>query len=194
MSGAPGAPDDGRMTTTTLPKTRRPPWLPRRARSVLLTLHVTLSVGWVGLDASLLVLVATALRTGDPAAAAAAGMLGTTLLAPFAFGALVTGLVLALATPWGLLRHWWVLVKFVITVALVGGGMGMLLPRLGLLADGAAGPVQVQALVSTSVALVLLGSATVLSVVKPWGRTPRGARRAAAARSGRPRPSASPVA
>lgn len=175
------------MTTTA----RR---LPRRARSALLSLHVTLSVGWIGLDASLLVLVATALRIGDPAAATAAGMLGTILLPPAAFGALVTGLVLSLTTPWGLLHYWWVLAKFVITVALVAGGMGLLLPRLALLADGAAGSVRIQVLVATSVALLLLVSATVLSVVKPWGRTRPGARRAAAARSGRPRPSVSTVA
>lgn len=160
--------------TRTVRPARTAPKLPRRARSALLTVHVIMSVGWIGLNASLVVLGIAALRTGDPAAAAALGLLGGRLLPPFAFAALVTGLVLSLTTPWGLLRYWWVLAKFVITVALVAGGLLVLLPRLDQIADGATGPVRVQVLVATSVALVLLMAATVLSVVKPWGKTARG--------------------
>ncbi|MQA12912.1 MAG: DUF2269 domain-containing protein [Pseudonocardiaceae bacterium] len=171
------------MTTTTPPGTRTA-LLPRRARSVLLAVHVTMSVGWIGLDLSLLVLAVAALRTGDAPAAAAMGLLGRALLAPFAFGSLVTGLALSLTTPWGLLRYWWVLAKFVITSALVAAGLIVLLPRLQLIAAGAQGPIRIQAVVATSVALALLVTATVLSVVKPWGRTARGRRAAAAARPG----------
>lgn len=148
--------------------------LPRRARSALLTVHVILSVGWLGLEASLLVLAAAVLRTGDPGAAAALDLLGGTLLAPFAFGALVTGLVLSLTTRWGLVRHWWVLAKFVITVVLVAGSQALLLGRLDRIAGGAIGELPEQVLAMTSVGLALLVVATVLSVVKPWGRTARG--------------------
>jgi hypothetical protein len=89
------------------------PRLPRRARAALLTVHVAVSVGWLGLDGALVALEVTSLTSGDPAVQggieAAMGALASWVLIPVVFTSLVSGLVLALSTPWGLVRHWWVL-------------------------------------------------------------------------------------
>src|SRR6185312_15936867 len=41
------------------------------------------------------------------------------LVIPGAVGALVSGLVLSAVTPWGFTRYWWVLLKLVLTVAVI---------------------------------------------------------------------------
>lgn len=153
-------------------------YLPRGVRTALLTVHVILSVGWLGLDAALLALAVALGVTGDPAYGPALGLLGRVLLAPLALGALGTGLALSLGTRWGLVRYRWVLAKFVITVVMVVAAILVLAPTLQELAAGAAGTNRFEAIVPTAVALVLLLTATALSVVKPGGRT-RWGRRAA---------------
>lgn len=154
------------------------PRLSRRARVALLTVHVATSVGWLGLDGALVALEVTGLGSGDPTEragiAAAMGVLASWVLIPVVFTSLVSGLVLALSTPWGLVRHWWVLVKCAITVVLTGTGLLLMLPRLDQIIAGDGAPVRMQSLVGRSVALVLLLVATWVSVAKPWGKTPHG--------------------
>lgn len=154
------------------------PRLPRRARVALLTVHVAVSVGWLGLDGALVALEVTGLSAGDPVVqggiAAAMGALASWVLIPVVFTSLVSGLVLALSTPWGLVRHWWLLAKCGIAVALTATGLLLMLPRLDQIVAGEGEPVQMQTLLARSLALVLLLAATGLSVVKPWGKTPHG--------------------
>lgn len=154
------------------------PRLPRRVRAALLTVHIATSVGWLGLNGALVALEVTCLRTGDPTEqagmAAAMAVIATWVVIPVVFCALVSGLVLALSTPWGLVRHWWVLAKCGIAAALTAAGLVLMLPRLHQIVAGDGEPVGMQTLVGRSVALVLLLAATGLSVVKPWGKTPHG--------------------
>jgi hypothetical protein len=154
------------------------PRLPRRARAALLTVHVAVSVGWLGLDGALVALEVTSLTSGDPAVqggiAAAMGALASWVLIPVVFISLVSGLVLALSTPWGLVRHWWVLAKCGIALTLTATGLALMLPRLDRIVAGDGEPVQMQTLLARSLALVLLLAATGLSVIKPWGKTPHG--------------------
>ncbi|HEX2291146.1 MAG TPA: hypothetical protein VHH53_13345 [Pseudonocardiaceae bacterium] len=154
------------------------PRLPRRARAALLTVHVAVSVGWLGLDGALVALEVTSLTSGDPAVQggieAAMGALASWVLIPVVFTSLVSGLVLALSTPWGLVRHWWVLAKCGIAVTLTATGLALMLPRLGQVAIEDGEPIQLQTLLVRSLALVLLLAATGLSVIKPWGKTPHG--------------------
>lgn len=145
--------------------------LPRGLRTAVLTVHVVLSVGWLGLDAALLALAVALGVTGDPAYGPALALLGRVLLPPLALGALVTGVALSLGTRWGLVRYRWVLAKFVITVVMTAAAILVLAPTLQELAAGVTGPERFEAIVPTAVALVLLLTATVLSVVKPGGRT-----------------------
>jgi len=99
--------------------------------------------------------------------------------------------LLSTGTPWGLLRHYWVLVKFVLTVALTVGGILVLNQRLqeaairvsgipiDALTGAEVGTLRFQIVVAVSVALLLLITATTLSVYKPWGRMRFGQRKAA---------------
>jgi hypothetical protein len=154
------------------------PRLPRRARAALLTIHVAVSVGWLGLDGALVALEVTSLTSGDPTVqggiAAAMGALASWVLIPVVFTSLVSGLVLALSTPWGLVRHWWVLAKCGIAVTLTAAGLALMLPRLDQVVTGDGEPAQLQMLLARSLALVLLLAATGLSVIKPWGKTRHG--------------------
>jgi hypothetical protein len=154
------------------------PRLSRRARVALLTVHVAVSVGWLGLDGALVALEVTGLSAGDPMVqggiAAAMGTLASWVLIPVVFVSLASGLVLGLSTPWGLVRYWWVLVKCGITVALATTGLLLMLPRLDQVVVGGSEPVQLQTLLARSLALALLLAATGLSVIKPWGKTPHG--------------------
>jgi hypothetical protein len=166
-------------------------WSPR-TRKLLLTVHVCLSVGWIGVEASLLALELTGLTTRDPelmrAAYLAVGLFGGGFIAPVAIGTLLSGLALSIGTQWGLIRYYWVLTKFVITVALMAGGINVLGERLQLAAARVSdlpstmlthvevGAVRFQLLVGTTVALLLLVTATALSLYKPWGRTRFGRR------------------
>lgn len=156
------------------------PRLSRRRRAVLLTVHVVMSVGWLGVDGALVALEATSLSTVHPAVragiATATAVIAIWVLVPVVFFSLVTGLVLALSTRWGLVRHWWVLAKCGIAVVLTIAGLLVLVPVLPRILAGGGNPAGMPTLIARSGALVLLLAATGLSVVKPWGKTPRGRR------------------
>src|SRR6476661_386440 len=100
-------------TDRTPPRRLRP-----RTRKLLLTLHVAASVGLLGTDSAVLLLAVEGARGADPAGTyPAAQLIGSLLLVPLALTALLTGIVLGLLTPWGLLRHWWVALKLALTTA-----------------------------------------------------------------------------
>lgn len=166
------------------------PRLPRRARAALLTIHVAVSVGWLGLDGALVALEVTGLSTANPAVqagiAAAMAVIACWVLIPVVSFSLFSGLVLALSTPWGLARHWWVLAKCGIAATLTATGLLFMVPRLHQIIAGVGEPAGMHTLVARSVALVLLLAATSLSVVKPWGKTPHGRTVRAASKPTRP--------
>jgi hypothetical protein len=165
-------------------------------RKLLLTSHVVVSLGWFGATAAVLALAVAGLVTADVAVASGA-YLGTEVIwrfviIPLSLGALLTGLVQAFGTQWGLLRHSWVLAKFVITVGavlLLLLHTNSLLPVLARAAidgstfvvDGQAHshggiPPRIHLVVAAGGTLLLLIAAAGLSVYKPWGRTPFGRR------------------
>ena len=152
-------------------------------RKLALTAHVTASVGWLGAVAAFLAIAAVALTSDDPATVRGAYLVlepaAWFVLLPLAVASLVTGLVQSLVSPYGLVRHYWVLFKLFInvfaTVLLV-----LYLGTLAELAELAAADAPIARLDTVSVALhsaaalVLLGVATVLAVYKPRGVTPFG--------------------
>jgi hypothetical protein len=169
--------------------------MPRLLRKIVLTLHVVISVGWSGIEVGLLALGLTGLYTRDPevlrTAYVAIGLFGRIFIVPVSIGALVTGVLLSIGTSWGLLRHYWVLIKFVLTVALTLGGILVLNQRLqemaiqvsripvDALTSADVSTLRFQIVVAVSVALLLLITAITLSAYKPWGRTRFGQRKAA---------------
>ena len=157
---------------TSLTRVRR---LPRRVRAALVLLHVVASAGWLGLDAAMVALEVIGLQSGVPTVRAGIAMAMAVLacwgLVPVALASLCSGFVLALGTSWGLARHWWLVGKSGIAVVLTVTGGALMLPRLHQVLAGEGEPVGVQTLAARSGALVLLLTATGLSVVKPWGKT-----------------------
>lgn len=161
---------------------RRGPRLPPPWRKLLLTVHVIVSVGLLGTDAAVLALVTSGwLGDADPVTVyPAAHLLGTDLLLPLALLALVTGLALGLLTPWGLLRHWWVLISLVVNTGGTVLAVSVLLPGLDAAATAALAGHAVASppsLVRDSGAACCVLIATVaISYYKPFGRIGRRSR------------------
>jgi hypothetical protein len=147
-------------------------------RKALLTTHVISSVGLLGADAAVLALVFAGWRGSEPPTAyPAAHLLGQALILPLALLALTTGTALGLLTPWGLLRHWWILIKLVLTAAGTVLALFVLIPTLDAAAVDAlarrplADPF---ALVKDSVgACGVLIATILLAYYKPFGRLRR---------------------
>jgi hypothetical protein len=159
-------------------------------RKLALTAHVACSVGWLGAVIVFVVLGVVGLTSEDAQTVRSAYLVmepaGWFVLVPLALASLLTGLVQALGTPWGLFRHYWVLFKLLInvfaTIVLL-----MYMPTFGSLADVAANSRadldvvrSPSPLLHAGAALVLLLTATVLAVYKPPGLTPYGQRSHAA--------------
>lgn len=154
--------------------------LSRRVRRLNLIVHVVVSVGWLGLDAVLLLLGATAVLTADPdlmrACVVAMDVAAGALIVPVALLSLGTGILGGLASPYGLVRYRWVLTKLVLTLAAATASIALLRPNLAHAADVAAagrplGRLEPDLVIPPAVALTLYLTMTVLSIAKPWGRT-----------------------
>ena len=160
-----------------------------RLRKLALTAHITSSVGLLGSIAAFLALAVAGLTSPDGqmvrAAYLAMELTARFVIVPLAFASLLSGLVQSLGTPWGLLRHYWVLVKLLLTVfatiilllkmELIGYAARLAtettLPRADLRAVG------IQLLVHAAGGLLMLLVPAVLSVYKPRGLTRYGARK-----------------
>ena len=164
------------------------------ARRFTFTTHVTTSVGWVGAVAVFVALAAIGLTSGDQPVVRGAYLVmapaAWLVLVPLAHASLLSGLVLSLGTPWGLIRHYWVALKLVIT-AVSTAMLLVYMETFRRMADIAADPVvelglvrNPSPLVHAVLALVLLVAATVLAIYKPFGMTRYGARALAHKRIG----------
>jgi hypothetical protein len=157
-------------------------------RKFALTAHVTSSVGWLGAVAGFLALAVAGLTSQDAQTMRAAyiSMDLTTwfVIVPLALASLLTGVASSLGTRWGLFRYYWVLVKLLITPFATVVLLVHIQP-IELLARAAARArifgadlrqAQVLMVVASSAALVALLVLTTVSMYKPRGMTPYGAR------------------
>jgi hypothetical protein len=160
-----------------------------RARKLVLTVHVVCSVGWLGSVVAYLALAITGLATHDAQTVRAAyfslGILGWFVIVPASLAALLSGLVQALGTEWGLLRHYWIATKLALTVV----GTAILLVHMrtavsrmvGMEAEAVLSsallPQRIQLVVHAAGGLLVLLTVTALSVFKPWGMTAYGRRK-----------------
>ena len=160
-----------------------------RLRKFALTAHVTASVGWLGAVAGFLALAIAGLTSQD-AQMVRATYLGMELTAwfvivPLSLASPLTGLVMSLGTTWGLFRHYWVLVKFLITIfativlLLHMQPIGHLARVVAetTLSRGELGGLRIQLVANAGAAVLALLVATTLSVFKPRGMTPYGWRK-----------------
>lgn len=176
------------MSAEPLARPARRPGMAPRLRKLVLTAHVTFSVGWLGAVAAFGALAIASVASGDArmvrAGSLAMDLIGTYVIVPFGAGSLVVGLVQSLGTEWGLFRYYWVVVKLVLTVA----AFALLLVHMQLvhgLASAAASPglpsaeladLRIQLLGDAAAALIVLLVATALSIFKPRGMTRHGRR------------------
>ncbi|MCZ9880195.1 DUF2269 domain-containing protein [Arthrobacter sp. B2a2-09] len=159
-----------------------------RLRKLALTAHVTFSLGWFGAVAAFLALAVAGLASTDAGLARAAyigmGVTGWFAIVPFALASLITGIVSSLGTVWGLFRHYWVLIKLLITALATGVLLVHMGPISGLAATAAVKSMsaagfqglRIQVVVQAGLALLVLLLATALSVYKPRGLTGYGQR------------------
>jgi len=170
------------MTSPTHPRSRA--LLGPHGRKALLSAHVVCSVGWLGAAAAGLALSLVAAATADPALRIgvyqALHSLDGVLLLPAAIAALVSGVLVAVTSRWGLTRHVWVIVKSALAViatiafvAFASGAIGDVLATLVAAPDSTVGAGGTQVVVAWLGIVGVLVADVVLSVVKPWGRTGR---------------------
>ncbi|KQY80877.1 hypothetical protein [Pelomonas sp. Root1444] len=169
-------------------------------RKALMLVHLIGSLGWMGAIATYFALAAKGLDGPTEFATRAAylGMqdVGWHVVMPLGIASVASGLVQALVTPWGVVRHAWIVVKLVISVA----ALGILLLHMGptddLAAAAAQGPMlpsdlrglRLQLVWDSAAALVALVVAAALGTYKPngqiaWAR--RGDASSTAAKPGR---------
>ncbi len=153
------------------------PW-----RKLLLSVHVVATVSVLGTDLVLLALGLSSLSGADPRTIyPAAHLVSARLVAPLAVLALLTGLLLGVLTPWGLLRYWWVTIKLAITAVLTGVVLFVLVPGLGATADAVSGlpphlltiGERLPLVVAPALASTLLALNVVLAIFKPAWRLRR---------------------
>jgi hypothetical protein len=170
-------------------------------RKLALVAHVGSSVGWLGAVLAFLALSVAALSTSDSDVARSAyvamNIIGQLAIVPLSILTLVTGIVEALGTHWGLLRYYWVLTKLALTV---GATLLLLLHQFNAVAGAArvaastaigarplVGGLGTQLVFDASLAAAVLLVTTVLSIYKPWGLIQAAPGRAGApARQGKP--------
>jgi hypothetical protein len=154
-----------------------------------LTAHITSSVGWLGAVASFLALAVAGLKSQDAqtvrAAYLAMDLTAWYIIVPLSLASVLTGLVQSRGTTWGLFRHYWVLIKFLIsilaTIVLLLhmqpiGHLARVVAETRLSGGDLAG-LRIQLVANAGAALVALLVATALSVYKPQGMTPYGWRK-----------------
>ncbi|MEV3925116.1 hypothetical protein [Actinomadura coerulea] len=157
-------------------------WRPRPpVRKTITAVHVVASVALLGEVWGLVLINLTATLTADATLAHSAYRLMSVLVfgggVPLSLTALATGVALATGGPWGLARHYWVLAKLVLLVLVILAGMLLFTPEA--MADATAGGAAPAAgrqwgqVAVVSCQLLMLLTATALSVFKPRGRVGR---------------------
>jgi hypothetical protein len=155
-------------------------------RKLVLTVHLIASVGWVGSVFAYIALDIAAVSARDistvRAAWTAMEITGWWVIVPLAIASLVTGIVISLGTPWGLIRHYWVTISLVLTVL----STLVLVLHMPDVSSAAAMVRQTEGSVHGSgrgdflhagSGLVVLLLITTLNVYKPRGMTPYGWRK-----------------
>ncbi len=156
----------------------------------MLLLHVASSVALLGAIACFLVLAVLGTTTANEqmlrTAFTAMQILTTTVIVPLALIGLVSGIIQALGTSWGLFQNYWVLIKLVVTVFAVTILLikTQLIAKAALLASVSVLPLAelqsagAQLVFHSAAGLLVLLVPMVLSIFKPKGKTRYGWKKA----------------
>jgi hypothetical protein len=160
------------------------PWL----RKLVLSIHLGVSVGWIGAIAAYIALDVATVTSDDPGTlrAAYAGMelIVQSVIVPLAIATLATGITVSLGTRWGLFRHYWVVISLLLTLvatAVLLSETRTVSALARIAADPATTLEELSALDSTLVhsigGLIVLVVILVLNMYKPRGMTRYGWRK-----------------
>jgi hypothetical protein len=142
------------------------------ARKPLTALHIIASVGLLGSSTAMLLAAVTAATTDEPEFAHSLYRLMRTQTfvsaVPLSFIALGSGIGLGLRTKWGVLRYWWTTAKLTLLLLTIVCGALVIGPAIDARLDGDGSEWGLVAAVGANV--LMLVSATVISVFKPGGR------------------------
>ena len=152
-----------------------------RQRKFTFATHIVSSLGWLGAVVTFLALAVIGLRSQDETTVRGAYLVMAPtawfVLVPLAHASLLSGIALSLGSAWGLFRHYWVVLKLLMTV-FATVILLVYMATFRQMADVAADPaVNLSAvrnpspLVHSILALLVLAAATVLGVYKPFGTT-----------------------
>lgn len=165
-------------------KKRRIPMASPSLRKLLLTIHLFAAVGWIGTIVAYIAVNFAALTSSNDTVVRGAFLILKPMLiysiTPLAVTALITGVVLALVTPWGLLRHRWVVASLWLTglavVLLVAHINGDDIAELTAIANDTSKPAysNLGDLPNAIGGLIIVSIAFVLNVYKPRSLTKRG--------------------
>jgi hypothetical protein len=100
------------------------------------------------------------------------------IIVPFCIASLLTGLMQALGTHWGLFKHWWIAVKLILTIVATLILLLHMQPisYLGevasqkMLAYDELRSLRVRIVADAGAAIFVLVAITTVSVYKPWGK------------------------
>jgi len=153
-----------------------------RLSKFLLTTHITFSVGWLGAVAVFIVLAITGLTTMDNQLSRSAllsmDLSAWFVIVPFCLTSLFTGLVQAFGTKWGLFKHYWIVVKLFLTVAMTILLLLHMQP-ISYLAGVATktsfsnsqyAEQLLDIITKAGAAILVLIAITTISIYKPWGK------------------------
>ncbi|MBN9392328.1 MAG: hypothetical protein J0I20_30100 [Chloroflexi bacterium] len=158
-------------------------------RKLALTTHVIFSIGWIGAVLVFLALAATGLTSQEEGLVRAVylvmDLITWWVIVPLALGGFLTGIISSIGTRWGLFQYYWVVIKLVLTLLSTIVLMIHTQP-IGQLSVAAASSApfgatlqktQLQMVIASGAALLVLIVLTVLSVYKPRGLTRYGQRK-----------------
>ena len=162
-------------------------------RKLTITAHIALSIGWLGAVAAFLALSIAGVTSRDAEVVRGAylsmDLVSRFVIMPLAFAALATGLFQALGTPWGLLRHYWILFKLGLAIFATAVLVLHQFVAIGVAARRVTGAgsealfspdfdaLKTELVRAPSLAIVVLLAITTLGVYKPWGLTAYGRRK-----------------
>lgn len=152
------------------------------SRKLLLAIHLVFTGSWLGATGAMTFLAAIGVFTDNvelrQSAYLVMSRMDIGLIVPLVFLSIISGVILALKTPWGLFRHRWVVAKLAIAASMVVFAVSTVMPWVQELAttevtrEGAASAAQLSAYLLTSALVFLAGLFLVvlIAVYKPWGK------------------------
>ncbi|MGB6297382.1 MAG: DUF2269 family protein [Rivularia sp. (in: cyanobacteria)] len=157
-----------------------------KQRNWLLSLHIASGGLWFGtaLCSVALALSAGALTTGDALHGIniARNFMGEHIIVPSAILSVITGVLLCSFTNWGFFKHYWVMVKQLVTLILIVVGsvlLGPLTKEITALSETGQSQglqnlhylsLQSKVMLGGALQTLVLLAIIVISTVKPWGK------------------------